>query len=970
MAAVNLPDSPADGTTQTVNGITYTYNSSKGYWTTSSSGTTTIQVTTSDSAPSGPADGDLWYDTDYGGMFVYYADGTSSQWVEVVGTQGAQGTLQTSDSAPSNPSDGDLWYDTDDGGLFIYYADGTSNQWVEVVGQAGATGPQGPAGAAGATTIVADTTALLAISSPSTGEMAYVTGNSTLYFYNGSGWYKIALINTTPSISGASSSYALAIDGTATTVTLVATDPEGLPITYSIASDTSGNIATVSQGTGSNTNVFTITPSTNTAHAGTFSLTFRASDGVNFATAVSSFTLTFSVTNQKYTTALITTAGSAGTNNSNPTDSSSNSHTISRYGNTTQTSFSPYRHGGYSTYFDGNGDYLKVTDSAEHNFGTGDFSMEFFWWPETVTGNTGSIHIMISAPNNSHNQFIYHESNYWYYQVGGGGASVIPSSTGAATVRAWNHVVLCRSGTTMSIFNNGTRTATVQSSAAVDFSHATIGRYDSGGYEVDGYVRDMRWLKGSSAYDATQTSITVPTDPLTAITNTTLLTCHLPYIADGSTTGHSIAVNGDTHTRPFVPYDTGEYAVGSHGGSVYFDGNGDYLATNPTNTLDLDGNFTIEGWFRQDGSGATTNYPSIISSTTWNNSVSFSLRFNNTGNAKKFQVAKHGYNNAGTNNIIVGSKTYPYDTWNHFALVRTGASGNQTVTLYVNGENNGSASDNASYNLSYNNAGTKIGGNNWDGANSYVRGYLSDLRVVKGTGVYTAEFTPPTTPLTAITNTSLLLNMQGAKVIDKAQGMAKHLTLAGNTTASTAAYKYLPTSMYFDGNGDYIQLEGMDDRYYGDFTVEGWYKFNTYNNSSGPNTRLFASRQGGNHADNLQMIVAKATDSGSGGAGTISVYTNAYQITGSTATVADNNWHHVAVSRQGTSLKLFVDGTHTGSTKTTSQSFLFWDTRLGARDNTADATSKYTGYMSDVRITKGLARYTSNFTAPTAALQG
>ena len=117
--------------------------------------------------------------------------------------------------------------------------------------------------------------------------------------------------------------------------------------------------------------------------------------------------------------------------------------------------------------------------------------------------------------------------------------------------------------------------------------------------------------------------------------------------------------------------------------------------------------------------------------------------------------------------------------------------------------------------------------------------------------------------------------------------------------------------MYFDGNGDYIQLEGMDDRYYGDFTVEGWYKFNTYNNSSGPNTRLFASRQGGNHADNLQMIVAKATDSGSGGAGTISVYTNAYQITGSTATVADNNWHHVAVSRQGTSLKLFVDGTHT-----------------------------------------------------------
>ena len=142
-----------------------------------------------------------------------------------------------------------------------------------------------------------------------TGSQAFVSGTNRLYIWNGSGWYNIALINNTPTISGASSSYALAIDGTATTVTLTATDPEGLPITYSIASDTSGNIATVAQGTGSNTNVFTITPSTNTAHAGTFSLTFRASDGVNLATAVSSFTLQFNVQNQRYTTALITSVG-------------------------------------------------------------------------------------------------------------------------------------------------------------------------------------------------------------------------------------------------------------------------------------------------------------------------------------------------------------------------------------------------------------------------------------------------------------------------------------------------------------------------------------------------------------------------------------------------------------------------------------------------------------------------------------
>ena len=121
--------------------------------------------------------------------------------------------------------------------------------------------------------------------------MAFVTATNRLYLWTGTGWYNIALINTNPSISGVSATYDLAIDGTATTVTIAATDPEGLPITYSIASDTSGNIATVTQGTGANTNVFTITPSTNTAHAGTFSLTFRASDGVNIASAVSAFTL-------------------------------------------------------------------------------------------------------------------------------------------------------------------------------------------------------------------------------------------------------------------------------------------------------------------------------------------------------------------------------------------------------------------------------------------------------------------------------------------------------------------------------------------------------------------------------------------------------------------------------------------------------------------------------------------------------
>ena len=67
-----------------------------------------------------------------------------------------------------------------------------------------------------------------------TGNQAFVSGTNRLYIWNGSGWYNIALLNNSPTISGANATYNLAVDGTATTVTLVATDPEGLPITYSL----------------------------------------------------------------------------------------------------------------------------------------------------------------------------------------------------------------------------------------------------------------------------------------------------------------------------------------------------------------------------------------------------------------------------------------------------------------------------------------------------------------------------------------------------------------------------------------------------------------------------------------------------------------------------------------------------------------------------------------------------------------
>ena len=144
----------------------------------------------------------------------------------------------------------------------------------------------------GIETTVYSTAADLPLTGVSGGAQAYVTETNRLYLWNGSGWYNIALINTAPTITtGAAATYALAINGTATVITLAATDPEGVPITWShsVTTGSLGSTATVSQ----SANVFTVTPSSTEAHAGTFSLTFTASDGINVATSTSAFTLAF-----------------------------------------------------------------------------------------------------------------------------------------------------------------------------------------------------------------------------------------------------------------------------------------------------------------------------------------------------------------------------------------------------------------------------------------------------------------------------------------------------------------------------------------------------------------------------------------------------------------------------------------------------------------------------------------------------
>ena len=110
--------------------------------------------------------------------------------------------------------------------------------------------------------------------------------------------------------------------------------------------------------------------------------------------------------------------------------------------------------------------------------------------------------------------------------------------------------------------------------------------------------------------------------------------------------------------------------------------------------------------------------------------------------------------------LLTSTTSLATSTWYHVAFVRSGS----TITLYINGVSEAVATLTTNYNAT---TSFFVGQTPELIAGRYWNGYISNFRMIKGTAVYTSNFTPSTTPLTAITNTSLLLNsVSGAYLAD------------------------------------------------------------------------------------------------------------------------------------------------------------------------------------------------------------
>jgi len=216
---------------------------------------------------------------------------------------------------------------------------------------------------------------------------------------------------------------------------------------------------------------------------------------------------------------------------------------------------------------------------------------------------------------------------------------------------------------------------------------------------------------------------------------------------------------------------------------------------------------------------------------------------------------------------------------------------------------------------------------------------------------------------------SLLLHCNGTNnstsFVDSSSS-PKTVTAFGDAKISTSHSKYGGASAYFDGTGDYLAVSDSSAFTLSnqDFTIECWIRFSTINISSTIIGQRDTSTSG------VSYYFLHSTQSGYVG------LNFAFSTTGTAGifvtrawTPSLDTWYHIAACRNGANLRLFVDGSQLGATYDIGDSTIFdssADIKMGGVNTTT--TNFLHGYLDDLRVTKGIALYTANFTPPAAQL--
>jgi len=205
----------------------------------------------------------------------------------------------------------------------------------------------------------------------------------------------------------------------------------------------------------------------------------------------------------------------------------------------------------------------------------------------------------------------------------------------------------------------------------------------------------------------------------------------------------------------------------------------------------------------------------------------------------------------------------------------------------------------------------------------------------------------------------------GSTTFTDSSNSAKTVTAGGNAQITTTNPKFGTGAMLSDGTGDYATVPSSDDFTFGtgDFTFEAWIRFPTgiFTGSAATYGRtLFDCRPGAVNGPYMSGGLGTnrifGTYIGTSGAGIVALY--------STTVLDYDTWYHVAITRSGTTARLFIDGT---IEDTETSSLNITQTGIFLAYNHFLSSTAWLGSIDEVRITKGVARYTSDFTPPTDA---
>jgi len=423
-----------------------------------------------------------------------------------------------------------------------------------------------------------------------------------------------------------------------------------------------------------------------------------------------------------------------------------------------------------------------------------------------------------------------------------------------------------------------------------------------------------------------------------------------------------------------------DYSIGRHGnaavvgnskvstlvskfgnGAMYFDGTGDSI--NYPNSADWafgSANFTVECWFNRQGGFGTVQVLFGQSNATGGRVVDFDIGTNNKISAVCFSGGNPVVN-------ITSLSTFAGSGWHHIALVRAST----LFYLFIDGVTEGTASFAGSLDAS----GSKLSvGRLGEATTGFdYNGYIEELRISK-VSRWTGDFTPPIQPYGPDPDffTKLLLHMNGTTgstlFFDASMYLKGYATVTGDAKVSSAQVMFGTASGLFDGAGDKISYPYNTDWEFGtgDWTIDFWVRVNAI----APTWNGLVSHIGPDLNDRLWIAIDGTT-----GAGNAKITVEAYRTPGPVRYIylVDNTvptptgiWMHVAVVRSGTNMMLFVNGAlkSTQAGFTDPMAALTGGLYIGAAD--ADTNYPTNCFIDELRVSKGIARWTAGFSVPAA----